>query len=442
MRKVAPSGPVIRASGPVIGTATTMPKPANLVVCGTIVKEQRTTMPAQAREQKQSGADARLDGTAMACANAGLADLILVRVAAEGGATRSQISRDLAPYTANKLSPAEWRNESDSALVSLMDGQFIKEKRGRFSLTDSGSDRAQSFLVENADLAAPWQIQRDVNLVATALGVAKLTAAKRKALPTPDGLRAQIIQHKFNLGAKKCQTPASTRAALAVVALERAFGKKIKAGLGEKTNLPAKASRVLAGQLLNPPKEFSTDTQLVAHIAAEQVEARQTTVEELRQALLSQLAAKLIDGGLCENIVSNEITAPEQSTQTATRSVADVTRHAANDRAPAPLPKTETGAPDLAHFSRIVNATASSVAEGWPGNMKAFISRVWTAIRGSYANWGLTESDFKNMLIDAHRAGTIVLSGADLKNKTDLEDFEKSQTKYKNTVWHFIRVDC
>ena len=35
--------------------------------------------------------------------------LVLVRIACEGGATRAEIVRDLAPFLAQRLSPAEWR---------------------------------------------------------------------------------------------------------------------------------------------------------------------------------------------------------------------------------------------------------------------------------------------------------------------------------------------
>jgi hypothetical protein len=45
------------------------------------------------------------------------------------------------------------------------------------------------------------------------------------------------------------------------------------------------------------------------------------------------------------------------------------------------------------------------------------------------------------MLAGAHRAGQLVLSGADLKNKQNIKDLEDSAILYKNTVWHFVRVE-
>jgi hypothetical protein len=45
------------------------------------------------------------------------------------------------------------------------------------------------------------------------------------------------------------------------------------------------------------------------------------------------------------------------------------------------------------------------------------------------------------MLAGAHRAGQLVLASADLKNKRDIKEFEDSAILYKNTVWHFVRVE-
>ncbi len=368
-----------------------------------------------------------------------IADLILVRIASEGGATRNMITRDLAPYAANKLSPAEWRQTAQGAIEDLTQASLTSEKRGRLHATEAGLQRASAFLALSTDANEPWQVLRDVCLIAKAIGIEKLTGPRRKALVKPDGLRTLIVQHSFGLSAKKSQTPATLRAALAVIALQRAFGKKIKSGLGDKANLPAKASRLLAGQLLDPAREFSTDTQLIAHIAADQVDARQTSIEDLRQALICKLTNALLEE---KPVPKPAVKRKTPTKKTTLRKTSKVSLAADNDTTPSPLPKTEDGRPDLPQFSRIVNGVASSCAEGWPGNMKAFISRVWQMIRDGHHDWELSEDAFKTMLVDAHRAGSVVLTGADLKNKTDLEDFEKSATQYKNTVWHFIRVDA
>ena len=56
-------------------------------------------------------------------------------------------------------------------------------------------------------------------------------------------------------------------------------------------------------------------------------------------------------------------------------------------------------------------------------------------------HWGLSEIEFKCMLAEAHRSGHVVLASADLKNKENIKELESSAISYKNTVWHFVRVE-
>jgi len=113
----------------------------------------------------------------------------------------------------------------------------------------------------------------------------------------------------------------------------------------------------------------------------------------------------------------------------------------ANDAEPAALSAPVSSRPGIEDFAREVKAAAERSAEGWPGNRKAFISRVWQAIRASWTEWHLSEIEFKCMLAEAHRAGQIVLANADLKDKRSIADIEASAISYKNTVWHYIRVE-
>jgi hypothetical protein len=128
---------------------------------------------------------------------------------------------------------------------------------------------------------------------------------------------------------------------------------------------------------------------------------------------------------------------------------ADPRQHApapkpANDRLPlteiAPPPIRPPSPPDMLEFCQAVIDAARPVSEGWPGNRKAFISLVWKAIRHTRPDWGLSEIAFKGMLAEAHRSGRIELATADLKDGRDLKSLEDSKILYKNTVWHFVRV--
>ena len=97
--------------------------------------------------------------------------------------------------------------------------------------------------------------------------------------------------------------------------------------------------------------------------------------------------------------------------------------------------------PDLAGFVKVVQRLAGQHAEGWPGNRKALVSRVFNAIVAAHPGWGLKLVEFKAMLAECHRLGHVALVTADLKDKRLLEELRLSAIAYKNTVWHLIRVE-
>lgn len=355
-----------------------------------------------------------------------VASLLLTRLAAKGGATRAEIVRDLAPLFAHKLSPAEWRQTADAGADSVVAIALATEKRGRLTLSDEGRMHAAAWLGRDELDDHAWPDLRDTMLVAKALGAEREPLARLKSFARPEALSAIIVQKAFGLPHKKNEQPARLRARLALIALERAFGNKIKAGFGTGSGLSAKAGRLLAGQLSRKPRDFATDAKLIAELAAEQVDAPRADLEQLRLALLKRLgtdalAARRGAGGPVVGRPSLVAVAPS------------LPRPAANDAPPL--------RPDLAQFARAVHAAARTCADGWPGNRKAYISNVWDAVRQSAPQWGLSEIEFKCMLAEAHRSGEIVLANADLKDKKNMLQLESSAIQYKNTVWHFVRVE-
>ena len=215
------------------------------------------------------------------------------------------------------------------------------------------------------------------------------------------------------------------RAALALVALERAFGDNVKtSGLKKGSAISAQAGRALAGQLLKPPRELNTDARLIAALGAEQVGAARPEIEVLRGALLRRLAEPAKNAPATASAPKAQPAAPLPAAEAVRTAVQKTPQR-----------------PGLAQFSAGVLGAARDHAEGWPGARKAFISQVWNAIRTSHPEWGLSEIEFKDMLAGAHRAGQLVLASADLKNKDKIKDFEASAILYKNTVWHFVRVE-
>ena len=349
-----------------------------------------------------------------------LGSLLLARVACAGGATRAQLVRDLGPFVSSKLSPAELRSTIDTELTRLLSAGLVRNDRSRYRASEAGAEATARFLREKESHARAWSEQRDIWLVAKVLGVDAAKPGIRTALTRPEGLNALIVQSSFGLNLRQALSPSKLRAALALLALERAFGNNVKSGLNRGAALSAKAGRVLAGQLLQNPREVNTDARLVSMLSAEQVGATRAEIEILRLVLLKRLAT----GAL------------KEQAQPAPERIAPTAANGAARSAPKAVKR-----PGLAQFSAGVLTAARSHAQGWSGSRKAFISQVWQAIRTSHPDWGLSEIEFKDMLAGAHRAGQVVLASADLKDKQNLKEFEESAISYKNTVWYFVRVD-
>jgi hypothetical protein len=363
--------------------------------------------------------------------------LILVRVTATGGATRADVAADLAPLFAHKISPADWRRLAERETGQLVAAGLVSEVKGRLAPTGAGADIAARYLGRKTLDPMSWAELRDVALVAKGLGLEKETAARLKPLARVEGLRALIVQKAFGLSVKKNAPPTKLRAQLAVVALERAFGNRIKAGFGKGSALSAKAGRLLAGQLSHNPRAFPTDAKLVAELAAESAGAADSTLEGLRTGVLRRLGTYAIEAAATDAGAPEVARAPRPVRVSTPAAPLET---AANDTAPA-AGQPPSARPDLAGFARAVQQAAALRAEGWPGNRKAFISHVWDAIREREQAWQLSEIEFKCMLAEAHRAGALALANADLKDKRAIADLERSAVPYKNTVWHFVRVE-
>ena len=349
-----------------------------------------------------------------------IADLVLLRVAA-APASRAELQRDLAALVVPKIPGTVFRRTAEMAIGTHVAQQLISEAKSRLTATAAGLKAANSLIALGT---SGWDgVCR--TLLCRALGLGAPAPAIDKAFDRPEGLAALVLQQHFKLPIAKVLSPTTLRAELAVVALERAFGNKIKTGLGKGSGLPGKAGRVLAGQLFKSPREVATDGKLILALAAEISGATDQSLEALRLAVLRRLTVERVDR------VLDKARAPSPTPD--------------NDAAPLGLtpaltPRTIVR-PDMAEFSGAVIDAARPVSEGWPGNRKAFISLVWKAIRSARPEWELSEIVFKSMLAEAHRSGAVVLAGADLKDKCNLKELEDSKILYKNTVWHFVRVE-
>lgn len=361
-------------------------------------------------------------------ANPGLRLMVLARIACDEGATRPELARELGPYVG--VGPVA-RMPIEAELAQLVRAGHAIESRSRFTASPEGVEKLYADLNIKA-LPKTWTELRDIRLVGKALGLEREPPSRLKGLTEPDVLRAEVLIKFYGLALKGSSSPIKLRTALAVTALERAFGNRIKGELSASTGLNAKASRVLAGQLLLKPRDAGTDKRLVAMLAAEAVGSPRIDIDLLRVGILGRYAlgkSAAAPSSRPEPVAALPATVAVQPAVPAPASAASAQRPSASNR------------PDLPGFVKVVQAAACAHAEGWPGNRKALISRVYAAIMKEHSGWGLSLVEFKAMLAECHRIGKLALVTADLKDKRILDELKQSQIVYKNTVWHLVRVE-
>jgi DNA-directed RNA polymerase specialized sigma24 family protein len=102
--------------------------------------------------------------------------------------------------------------------------------------------------------------------------------------------------------------------------------------------------------------------------------------------------------------------------------------------AAAPQEKKQEKRPSPADLQRVADETRT----GAFGKNKVMVSHAWEQAKKEYPS--LTLDEFKQALLEAHRAGHLQLSRADLVGAMNLEDVAKSEIPYLNATWHLINV--
>jgi hypothetical protein len=373
--------------------------------------------------------------------------LILARILAEPrGIERADISRDLAGLVAPWLDAETWRARLDRTLMSIADAGLITYRNSLAAMTDAGRVRSSLLIDAKGSVPKTWTIMRNQRIMALALGRSDLSAQRQALLAKPDGLRATIVETAFALKLKGAPTPTRLRMALAATALARAFGGKAPPKSDARQGLSPRAGRELAGQLFSTPRDPKTDKRLVADLAADVFGLATADQSALQQRLLHRYLAGLTRlAPPAQNPDAQRAAKPRRKSTRGERmprasasaqATADQMQPEAAKSAALPIER-----PDIEKFVVGVTQAAKTVAEGWAGNRKAFISRVADAVRIAHPRWGLADVEFKAMLAEAHRLGRIVLATVDLRTSENLTDVQASQLTFKNTHFHLIRVE-
>lgn len=377
---------------------------------------------------------------APASSGALLGDVALARVASGAGhASKSEVARDLGPLAAHGKAAADWKAVFERVLADLVADGCIEIAGLRITATRKGQTRATAFLAVAGWPLPEWSALRAGALIAKALGIERASLTQLKALLKGDGLAAAIVVRAFKLKIKGTASASRLRAALSVIALERAFGNQIKAGFGGKSGMSPKASRLLAAQLTRRQKDPGTDSRLIAILAAEAMGLKQPDLKSLQLAVLRQWIgggekAKLRKPVTKPAPVRSGAPAAPRPSSAAPPVAPQIVDAASRAERPSQRPAFES-------FVTAVQAAALARASGWSGNRKAYISHVWQQLQISQPAWAITDIEFKAMLAEAHRMGRIALSTADLKDPNAIKDVQGSALAYRNAVFHFVRVD-
>jgi hypothetical protein len=318
-----------------------------------------------------------------------LEDLVLARlsVAAKKAPRPSDVRTALYPFVALRLSQAEWRSQLSVVLDSLR-GQGLVETKA-LTLTVKGQERIQRALRLNAAPSAKtWR------------------AFQYKYLP-------RLVLPK---GSQPAADPA-----LALIA------EKLRTSDGPKTSASL-VNAWLTGTLGTRSNKLTFGSLRAALLARELGVPARPTLDQVVRLGAAKLAGspKGSRGDLVRALTARWLDGEASGAPGRTE----------EKKSPA-LPKGRDQTPVL--LEKIRSAANGANARHF-GPDKVFIASVWEALRNDPDVLQLGEHGFKRALVDAHRAGALVLSRADLIAAMDPRDVAASETQHLNATYHFIQI--
>ena len=356
-----------------------------------------------------------------------LTDFLLSRLLFIGmeGMVTSDLKRSFKAILGSELSNSVLTERIETALVALSEQGYIQSvSRSRYQITDAGRQHILNQLgLETLPLKLQWNTFKNADWIAYALKLPPLLTETRKRIADADGLRASILKHCFDLPIKDFVTLTQARNALLWQKLcDPETAKNLQQQLPELRQQSFNQGAVM-GALLNDllqahkPLPWSKALpQLVAKVA----NARRTTPDELRIAILRQALVDITVNFADQSYASSQTLPPEKTVVAAPPSTPTLSN---------------------AKFAEIILKAAKDTQDGRLGDSKVFISRVWETLQQQHPELKLTQEEFKQRLVDANQQRLLTLSRADLAYALDPEDVSVSEINHLNSTFHFIRLD-
>ncbi|PZU96091.1 MAG: hypothetical protein DCF32_21995, partial [Leptolyngbya sp.] len=344
-----------------------------------------------------------------------LSDLLLSRLlfADANGMTASELKAALKAIAGSELSNTAYTEQIETTLTSLSEQNYTQPvSSARHQLSDSGRQHILDGLrLKTLPPRLQWKTLKNTDWIAHALNLPALSSETRRRLAEADGLRAAILQQGFDLSIAPFGTLTQARNALLWQHLcNPQTAEKLQTQLPDLQQQVFNQGTVMAAllnDLLQAPNSLAWDKAL-AQLVAKVAQAKRTTPDELRTAILRQALT---------SSAAPLPTKPDTSNSTPIAALSDEA------------------------FAELTLNAAKATQDGRLGDSKVFISRVWATLQQQHPDLKLTLEGFKQRLITANQQRRLDLSRADMAYALDANDVSTSETNHLNSTFHFIRLD-
>ena len=343
-----------------------------------------------------------------------ISELILARLLTAGdkGELGSKVRKDLEPLLSERWTGPDLAALVDRAIdelesAGLVAGRPGKSKKAapRIALTDAGRRRALEALgVAELKPRTTWASLRKTYLPAKALGLPAATESAFKAMSSDPVFRAVLLKRQYGLPTAKVPKLDDAIDALAwkLIGFE---------GVARKFDARAVKTALLNRELGDG--RAADFKKAAGRLVARRAGARRDDGKELRDAVLRDWIARG-EPGRAEAPMGQPEAPPIE-----------------------PEAPTTLAPPALAER---VRAAARECPTGRYGDHKVFIAHVWDRLQTEPDFAGMDLDGFKRALAEANNLRLLDLARADLVQAMDPEDVRRSEIRYLNATFHFVRI--